>query len=227
MESSVRPKRRYTTEGVAGTHGSNQPLWGAPIRWFVRHTWEPYVDAPYRRITVERLKQLVEGAKEILDVGCGDGAIGAQLMEAHGGLKATGIEIVDSPGALIPTKQYDGKRIPFPDESFDLVMATDVLHHTPDIPAMLKEMARVSKRYVLVKDHTVYGFFSRAWISLIDFATNVPFGIHCEYNYPSLETWRRYMDEVGLAIEREELLDIGPGTRFHPIFLLVKKNACG
>ena len=39
--------------------------------------------------------------------------------------------------------RYDGKRLPFPDESFNTVLSVQVLEHTPDPAALVLEMARV------------------------------------------------------------------------------------
>ena len=49
---------------------------------------------------------------------------------------------------------YDGRSIPFPDHSFDLVYAIDALHHCPDPIAAIDEIARCSRRFVMIKDHT-------------------------------------------------------------------------
>ncbi len=169
---------------------------------------------------IEHLSGLPRDASTMLDVGCGDGAVGAAMMERCGGLTVTGIEVQEFPETQIPIRLYDGTRIPFPDASFDIVTATDVLHHTADMRVILREMARVSRKWVIIKDHTVYGLPSRLWISAIDFVTNVPFGIPCEYNYPTLDEWHAHFEAVGLRIASQEFLDIGPGSRFHPIFKL-------
>ena len=85
----------------------------------------------------------------ILDVGCGHGFAHPMLTEA--GHAVTGVEIAEevlclaraaNPGvAYLP---YDGKILPFPDASFDIVTAMCVVHHVP-VPqwsAFLAELRR-------------------------------------------------------------------------------------
>jgi SAM-dependent methyltransferase len=43
-----------------------------------------------------------------------------------------------------PVKLVDGSLIPFPDESFELVTALDVMEHVADAPAFLAEIRRVA-----------------------------------------------------------------------------------
>lgn len=47
-------------------------------------------------------------------------------------------------------RHYDGKTLPFQDRAFDLVTCIDVLEHVPDYQSLLREMVRVSRRYVIV-----------------------------------------------------------------------------
>ena len=48
----------------------------------------------------------------------------------------------------------DGRSLPYPDDSFDVVHASLVLHHldAPDAVALLREMARVCRRGVVIND---------------------------------------------------------------------------
>ncbi len=79
-----------------------------------------------------------------LDVGCGD--------RPYEGLFALGqylgVDVEDSGRPLSmkqPDRFYDGKVLPYANDSFDLVMSTQVLEHVPDPLALLAEMARVCK----------------------------------------------------------------------------------
>ena len=82
----------------------------------------------------------------VLDVGCGAGNMMHHLAR-YGTVK--GVEIDPRPLKLAQQRGYDvkladiGARIPFEDGQFDLVSALDVIEHTPDDLAVLRECRRV------------------------------------------------------------------------------------
>lgn len=84
----------------------------------------------------------------ILDVGCGRGLIGA-LLSAYG-YKLYGIDIVEELGRIVLERGYSGyivhnieNGVPFPDESFDGVLALDIIEHIWDTDKFLDEIHRV------------------------------------------------------------------------------------
>ena len=105
------------------------------------------------------------GAKKrarLLDVGCGTGS----NLESFGELgQATGIDM--SSQALAFCRQRGAERVslsaieqlPFPDETFDVVTAMDVLEHTDDDLAALVELRRVvAAGGLLLVTVPAYGF---------------------------------------------------------------------
>lgn len=95
-----------------------------------------------------------EGARglRVLDVGCGQGIDVARYARA--GAQATGVDLtprhVELARAHIAALGLDAEIVggdaevlPFPDASFDRVSSNGVLHHTPDVDAALREIARV------------------------------------------------------------------------------------
>ena len=84
-----------------------------------------------------------EGA-DVLELGSGSGI---QLKFISCVAKsAVGIDVQDgqySEHRIADVRDYDGKTIPFPDASFDLVFSSHVLEHLTDEPRLYSEMARV------------------------------------------------------------------------------------
>ncbi len=89
---------------------------------------------------------------DVLDVGCGQGIdlanyalagahpTGVDLTPRHVELANAHLAALGVEGRAI---QGDAENIPFPDRSFDRVSSNGVLHHTPDMPAALREILRV------------------------------------------------------------------------------------
>ena len=80
--------------------------------------------------------RLAPRSARVLDVGCGDGLISAVLQSRRPDLIVTGIDVLPRSHTHVPVDMFDGSTIPFDDQSFDLVLFSDVLHHTAD-PAIL------------------------------------------------------------------------------------------
>lgn len=93
-----------------------------------------------------------EDPKKILDVGCASGWFLNELSKKFPNAKCFGIDPYKK-AIIYGKKRYkkltlvnaDGHKIPFPDESFDLVICTEVLEHVLDPKGVIKEIKRVLK----------------------------------------------------------------------------------
>jgi SAM-dependent methyltransferase len=91
-----------------------------------------------------------------LEVGCGDGALLAELGRRGFGGRLSGVEIAAAavqiaqrrPG-LESVDLYDGSRLPAPDGAYDLGILSHVLEHVPQPAALLAETARVCRAVVV------------------------------------------------------------------------------
>ena len=93
----------------------------------------------------------------VLEVGCGTGAVLAEVARRGIGKRHQGVDMAD-PGvhldpdaAGLQIAQYDGAVLPFADASFDLVFASHVLEHVPDPRSLLREMKRVSRQFIYIE----------------------------------------------------------------------------
>ncbi len=91
-------------------------------------------------------KVLPQFKGKVLDVGCGQSPYNFLLNQSE--VSYTGIDIADASNFdyansnIIP---FDGKNIPFGDNSFDALICTEVLEHVYNYQALVDEMYRVCK----------------------------------------------------------------------------------
>lgn len=82
----------------------------------------------------------------LLEIGAGTGAQAARLSRHFSTVAA--VDLAASPYAKareFPVQDYDGRRLPFADASFDVIYTSHVLEHVADFAALSDEMRRVLK----------------------------------------------------------------------------------
>lgn len=105
---------------------------------------------------LEEAKRSLAGVctPHVLDVGCGTGALSEQLLAALPDCRLTGIDLSSAMverarirlAARAEVIEGDAERLPFRDESFDLVVCNDSFHHYPDPDRAAFQMWRVLLR---------------------------------------------------------------------------------
>jgi SAM-dependent methyltransferase len=140
----------------------------------------------------------------VLDVGCGNGQLSAILQSKRPDLVIQGIDVLARPDACIPVQIFDGLHFPAGDGSFDVVLFSDVLHHTADPCALLREACRVASRNILIKDHFHEGFAAGARLRFMDWVGNARFGVALPYNYWTRSEWQAAWRQT--ALEPEEIV---------------------
>lgn len=151
-----------------------------------------------------------------LEVGAGTGFFLLNLMQS--GIATSGV-VTDISTGMVQTAVENGRRLgldvtgevadvealPFPDESFDLVVGHAFLHHIPDVDAALRELLRVltpGGRFVICGEPTHRGDFVARRLSRLTWwttrkATSLPF---------LRDTWARSPQELD-ASSREAALE--------------------
>jgi SAM-dependent methyltransferase len=158
------------------------------------------VSNPYRRAVFDHLSRLLARRgryPRALDFGSGDGWIAQQLMARGAADELVAVDVQRRRREVITPTLYDGRRLPFADRAFDLVYAVDVLHHCPEPTAALREMLRVCRGDVLLKDHSYRN--RRQWLLLavLDEIGNRRFGVPSRYRYQREWEWLPVLAEQG------------------------------
>lgn len=136
------------------------------------------LDIHHRRVRLPRAERVASAlaaqigrAGSVLDVGCDDGRVLAEVARRVGARRVVGVDVQENPRARargVEVVVHDGETLPFPDRSFEAVLLADVLHHCASPEAVLREALRVSARVVAVKDHFAFGPVSHALLEVMD-----------------------------------------------------------
>ena len=113
-------------------------------------------DTRYKSILVEQAE--IRACQSVLDLGCGTGTLAIMVTQMQPGTDVTGL---DADPQMLRVARYKSARakapvkfdvgmtydLPYPDESFDRVLSSILIHHlkTPDKKRTAREVFRVLK----------------------------------------------------------------------------------
>jgi ubiquinone/menaquinone biosynthesis C-methylase UbiE len=115
------------------------------------------------RMATKRSIEMVTGTAEfagrlVLDLGCGDGFYTARIWDIGRPQRLVALDAAEAAVRVAATKlgerpvrflTADGHRLPFRDDSFDVVLLQSILHHDDTPEDMVKEALRVASRMVV------------------------------------------------------------------------------
>jgi ubiquinone/menaquinone biosynthesis C-methylase UbiE len=159
--------------------------------------------------------------REALELGCGTGffminlVLGGVIEQGHvtdlsQGMVDVALRNASSAGIALEGRMADAESIPYPDDSFDLVVGHAVLHHIPDLDVAMREVLRVLRpggRFVFAGEPTAQGDVVARKLSQLTWAatrriTHLP---------PLRDRWARpeeELDESSRAAALEAVVDI-------------------
>src|SRR6266705_5263974 len=97
-----------------------------------------------RGAELEKIATLFPAGARVLEIGAGTGKQALELQRR--GFAVTAIEIPNSHYAahrVFPIKDYDGRTIPLPDGSIDVVFSSNLLEHVAELSRIHAEIRRV------------------------------------------------------------------------------------
>lgn len=158
----------------------------------IQFIWRWDADQKYGRIR----PHLIPGGK-VLEVGSGPGTVARRLLAA--GYAMDGVDVVDhSWFPDIRPRLYDGRTLPYGNQSYDCVLLLTVLHHCHDPDRVLAEAARVGRRVIIIED--IYRNQLQKWLTCaVDSLANLEFRGHPHQNRTD-RGWRKSFRSLGLLL---------------------------
>lgn len=108
--------------------------------------------------------------ERVLDIGAGSCHL-AQAVARRYAADVTAVDVVDHNLTDFPLKLYEGRTLPYKDDSFDTALLVFVLHHADDPARVVSEALRVSRRVIVVEDTPRSRLEGAVWRKF-DFALN-------------------------------------------------------
>jgi len=150
---TVRAMNHFKRDALSRTDSENDGQTESPTSNFTEYTGRPYdLRPPTDTLKDNVIYQLIKSSgvrgRKLVDLGCGMGHLCSRLsslIDVVGvDISTEGIRIASqkSGGVFI---QGDAQLLALKDNSFDYVIAKDVLEHVPDDKKVLSEIFRVSK----------------------------------------------------------------------------------
>jgi SAM-dependent methyltransferase len=147
-------------------------LWEANAQWWI-DGFTAGADAEYEEQILPMAAEHLAGARRVLDVGTGEGQL-ARLAVKGGAELVVGID--PTWAQITVATERDGgahygraeaARLPFPDESFDAVVACLVFEHINQMEQAIAEVARVLEpggRFLFFLNHPLLQTPGSGWI---------------------------------------------------------------
>ncbi len=141
---------------------------------------------------LELLAAWAEGTTA-LDVATGGGHVARRFRE-----EGFDVVTVDPSPGMQADVLSTAEELPFADDSFDVVATRIAPHHFADVDAAMRELARVSRRLVLVVDNLYRG-------EDVEQAERLRDPTHVR-SYSEAE-WRSFFERAGLDVDAVELFE--------------------
>jgi ubiquinone/menaquinone biosynthesis C-methylase UbiE len=127
---------------------------------FRKHTYDNALHQWHLKVFMNRLNEMVRLAspRSVLDAGCGEGFVLSFLKSENPRLDLTGTDLSHSAieyarkhfSEVGDFRQGNIYELPFEDDSFDLVICSEVLEHLDAPEKAIRELKRVSRQHVLI-----------------------------------------------------------------------------
>ena len=182
---------------------------------------------------IPHLAPYVYGKSRVLDFGNGSGAI-AHVLAKESSAFVAGVDVAQNSLFDIPAIAYDGQRLPFRDNTFDVVYAVFVLHHCRDVDMVISECSRVSTSHIILIEDVWTNWWNRFWMYsfhilfdlfmvVLTVFTSATWKSDFRYRFKDDVDWLLCFKRFGLTVLKAEDLVLYDGYPVrHRIYVLEK-----
>ncbi|MGA2417725.1 MAG: methyltransferase domain-containing protein [Candidatus Staskawiczbacteria bacterium] len=166
------------------------------------------------RSCINFLKNYIEDDLKVMDVACGTGIFLKKIEEQWAGLKLFGIDnsekmiaIADQKPGNINFSVASAEKIPFEDNSFDLITVIDAFYYFQNKEAALKECSRVLKsKHYLFLFYPAIDIFPKFILKQIQIISRLLFFNLEEYSvFPKIEELKKMAEAANLKLVKKTM----------------------
>lgn len=195
-----------------------------PIRFLVERVIKNMVAG-----TVDFLEGFVQEGEKIIDIGGGGGWISQELQKRKK-TKNLILDVINLNQTGLPLVIYDGKNMPFADNTFDTVLLICVLHHCQDPFRVLQEAKRIVKKRIIVIENISTSRLGGIALRFKDAIANIVFCLlanslreitNLPFDFKTVPEWEKIFKSLDLKVVFKK--EFRPPMSHHSIAFIVKK----
>lgn len=152
-------------------------------------------------IMCKECENFIKKEAKILDLGCGSGFV-PETLKKYFQADIFGVDIEDLRVVKqFPFQIFDGKKLPFKDNFFDVVFISYVLHHADNQKELISEARRVTKDKVIIYEDIPEGILGKLGNFLHSITSRLIFPIQDGILYfHDRKSWEKIFQELKLKV---------------------------
>jgi ubiquinone/menaquinone biosynthesis C-methylase UbiE len=151
------------------------------------------------------ISKYIEINSSVLDLGSGTGWLAGKIFQEKR-CKLQLVDVIDINETNLPFQLYNGTTIPFKDRSFDYSLLVFVLHHLTNHNQIIQEVARVTRKKMVIVEDTPKNPLELFVNSCCDRSINLRNGMNVPCNYRKSEEWKHIFSNLGFTMTHHEVI---------------------
>lgn len=145
--------------------------------------------------------------QKIIDIGAGSCLI-AKYIKDKFQTDITPIDVVDYNKTNLKLVLYNGEKIPFENQTFDIALIIFVLHHSKDQETILSEAKRVAKKIIILEDTPKNNFERFLW-HFWDWLLNLGHDVNMTYSARTENDWLGLFEKMKFKVIKTKNFRVG------------------